>query len=153
MKKHFVLAVSVMFGVFMFFTVAGYALAGEDMMAKGESCPLDWSMTRPAQFSGYIGALVLDRDNHELGRIVDVTSGPDDAVNFFIIYSCLPGMSDKLIAFPVRQFNTQQRIETVVINTTQQEFQGAPTIESKMWPAQMTSSWAGEFYHYFENTF
>ncbi len=153
MNKNIRLAVSAMAGFLMLFTYAGYALAGEETMAKGESCPLDWSMSGPAQFSGYIGALVLDRDKHEVGRVVNVTSSTDGAINFLVIYSCLADMKDKLVAFPVRLSNTEQRVDTVIINTTQQEFRGAPAIESRMWPTQVGTGWASKFYHYFENTF
>ncbi len=152
MNKKFRLAASAIIGFFMVFTYVGYALAAEEAMAQGESCPVDYSMSRPAQFSGYIGALALDRDKHELGRVVNVSEGTDGAIHFLVIYSCLGDMKDKLVAFPVKLSNTEQRIETVIINTTQEEFRGAPAIESRMWPNEVGTGWATKFYDYFENT-
>lgn len=149
MNKNYRLAASAIVGVFMLFTYAGYALAGGETMAKGESCPLNWSMSGPAQFSGYIGALVLDRDKQELGRVVHVTFDSRDAINSLIIYSCLGDMRDKLVAFPVKLSNPQQKRETVILDTTQQEFRGAPAVESRMYPTHVRSSWADESYHYF----
>jgi hypothetical protein len=152
MEKIHLLAASALVGVFMVFTYAGYGLAGGETMAKGETCPLDWSASGPAQFSGYIGALVLDRDKQELGRVVHVTHDSREAINFLIIYSCLGDMRDQLVAFPVNLSNPKQRVDTVVLDTTQQEFRGAPVVESRMYPTRVRSSWADESYHYFENT-
>jgi len=143
-----------MIGVFMLFAYAGYALAGAETMARGESCPLDWSAAGPAQFSGYIGALALDRDKHELGRVVHVAyESSGDTVRFLIISSCLGDMKDKLVAFPVRLPDTKQRMATVIIDTTEQQFRGAPAIESREWTNQAGNIWANQAYHYFENTF
>ncbi len=160
MNRLWFFAMSLLFGAAMVFTSTGYSWAGEMAMGQGESCAVDFanSMTQTPRISGlpgggFIGALVLDRDNHELGRIVDVTAGANDEVNFFIIYSCLPGMADKLVAYPVREYNTDQEIGTVVINATREQFEKAPTIEGMLWPSQVGTSWAGKSYHYFENTF
>lgn len=151
MNRKFALAASAMVGFFMLFSTAGYALAGGDVLAQGESCPVNWSMAGPAQYSGYIGTLVLDPQNHELGRVVHVTYGSDDTVRFLIISSCLPGMKDKLVAYPVKLFDAPEASRnTVVIKTTPEEFRGAPAIESRMYPSQVGSSWEDKSYHYFE---
>jgi hypothetical protein len=153
MRKLWVLTISVMLGVSLFLAHAGSVMAGEGTMAKGEACPLDWSAARPSQFSGFIGALALDRDKNELGRVVDVTVGPDGTANFLIIYSCLPGMSNQIVAYPVRAFDPTQRMDSVVINATKEEFQGAPTISTQMYSSRQGNHLYQESYNYFEKTF
>jgi hypothetical protein len=144
----------------MAFGSTGYSWAAEGAMGSGASCPVDfaYSLTQPPLISnysdgGFIGATVLDRNDHDLGKVVDVTAGPNGGVNFLIIYSCLPGMTQKLVAYPVREFDTDQPVGTLVINANREEFQHAPTIESNLWPSGVGTRWVGESYRYFENTF
>lgn len=160
MKKLWFLAISLLFGAAMVFSSTGYSLAAEGILSQGESCPMDFgnSMTQMPRISGYtgggfIGALVVDRYNQELGKVVDVTVGPDGNVNFLLIYSCLPGMTDKLVAYPVRQYDTDQAVGTVWADITKEQFQAAPTIEGKLWPSGVGTSWVGESYHYFQKNF
>ncbi len=160
MKKLWFLAISFLFGTAMVFSSIGYSWAGEGAMSSGASCPVTFanSEIQPPVINGYndggyIGATVLDRDHQELGKVVDVTAGPNGGINFLIIYSCLPGMSEHLVAYPVRMLDTDQPVGTVTINASRQEFEHAPTIESNLWPSQVGTSWVGESYQYFENTF
>lgn len=162
MKKLWFLAMSLLFGFATVFSYAGYALAAaEQDTMMGESCPvadLPFAMTQPPRISGFnnggfIGATVLDRDNQEIGKVVDVTAGPHGEVNFLIIYSCLPGMADKLVAYPVREYDTDQAVGSVTINATREQFEQAPTIEGRLWPSGVGTGWVGKSYEHFENTF
>ena len=134
MNKLLALAISLVFGMSMFFAFAGPATAGEDTMMQGTSCAIP-SFSSPSQNSEYLGALVLDSQNNELGRVVDVTAGTDGAVNFLVVYSCLPGMSDKLVAIPVfdSELSYGQKLGTVTVSVTKDEFMGAPAITSQEW--------------------
>jgi len=95
MKRLLVSALSVAFGTFMFFTYAVLGMAGEDPIFA-ESCPLP-SFSGPSHYSGYIGAMAVDREYNDLGRVVDVMSGgsSDEWVGFLIVSSCLPGMNGR----------------------------------------------------------
>src|SRR5271157_3560112 len=109
MKKLLVSAIAVVFGMSMFVAYAVPATAGEDTTAQGASCPT-LSFSGPSYGSGYMGAIVLDPQDNELGRVFDVMSAEEGSINYLIVYSCLPGMSDKLVAIPVRDFDTPQRL-------------------------------------------
>ncbi len=151
MKKVLILAISVVFGMSMFFAYAGPALAG-DTMAQGTSCALP-SFTGPSHDSGYMGARVLDPQDNELGRVFDVTAGADGAINFLVVYSCLPGMTDKLVAIPVFEVETNQRVGTITVGVTKEQVMGAPAITSGEWNnlGFLWSHWFDKNRDYFEN--
>jgi len=154
MKKLLVLVISVVFGMSMFFTYALPAMAaeGEGMMA-GETCPLP-SFSGPSHDSGYLGALAVDREYKDLGRVVDVlsTGGNDGWITFLVVSSCLPGNSGKLVAIPYTAADRHQAVGTVVTDVTQDDFQKAPTIASEMNGAGW-NKWVQESYDYFAKTF
>jgi hypothetical protein len=129
-------------------------MAGDDMMWLGASCPIP-SFTGPSHDSGYLGAMAVDRQYNELGRVIDVTAGTEGMVNFLIVSSCLPGMGDRLVAIPVREFDIHESVGTVVTGITQEEFEKAPAISSKEWNnlGSRWSSWIRGDYNYFEKTF
>ena len=153
MKKLLGLAMAVVFGMSMFFTYVGPAAAGEESMAQGASCAFP-SFSGPSYDSGYIGALVLDPQNNELGRVIDVMSPGEGTINYFVVSSCLPAMSDKLVAIPVWAFDTTQRVGTVTVSVTKDQFLGAPAISSMEWYnlGSRWTSWLEETHAYFEKT-
>ena len=154
MKKISALAIAVVFGMSMFFAYAGPAAAGEGTMAQGASCGFP-SFTGPSHDSGYLGARVMDTEGNELGRVFDLISGDEGMVNYFIVYSCLPGMSDKLVAIPVWDFDTPQRVGTVTVNITKEKFLGAPAISKQEWSDLGTrwTQWLDDNHSYFEGTY
>ena len=140
MKKYFGLAIAVVFGMSMFVAYAVPAAAGEDTMAQGASCPT-LSFSGPIFGSGYMGAIVLDRQDNELGRVFDLMSSDEGTINYLIVSSCLPGMSDKLVAIPVRDLDTPQRFGTVTVSVTKEQFLGAPAISTGEY-ADLGSRWS-----------
>ena len=153
MKKLWVLAISAIFGVSMFFAYAMPAMADEDMPSLGATCPFP-SFTGPSHDSGYLGAMAVDREYNELGRVIEVMSGSEGTVNFLIVSSCLPGMGDKFVAIPVREFDIHESVGTVVTGITQEEFEKAPAISGKEWNdlGFRWSRWIQDDYKYFEKT-
>jgi hypothetical protein len=129
-------------------------MASEDAMWLDGPCP-NPAVTGPSHNSGYLGAMAVDREYNGLGRVIDVTSGSDGTVNFLIVSSCLPGMGDRLVAIPVREFDIRESVGTVVTIITQEEFEKAPAISSKEWNdlGSQWSSWIRDDYNYFEKTF
>jgi hypothetical protein len=154
MKKLLILAISVVFGMSMFFAYAGPATAGEEMMAQGAACA-NPSFSGASHDSGYMGALVLDPQNNELGRVFDVTSGIDGQINFLVVYSCLPGMADKLVAVPVWDTDIPQRVGTVTVSITKEQFLGAPGVTSQEYSdlGFRWSRWFEDNHTYFEKTY
>jgi len=153
MNKLLALALSAVFGMSMFFTYAGPVMAGEGMMA-GESCPLP-SFTGPSQYSGYMGALALDREQNELGRVVDVTTGggSDQWVDFLIVSSCLPGMNGRLVAIPYTAVESYSPVGTVVTAVTKEDFQNAPSISSDDFHGVGWGKWVQDDYNHFAKNF
>ena len=154
MKKLLVLVISVGFGMSMFFTYALPAMAaeGEGMMA-GETCPLP-SFNGPSHDNGYLGALAVDREYKDLGRVVDVlsTGGNDGWITFLIVSSCLPGMNGRLVAIPYTAADRHQTVGTVVTSVAQADFQNAPSISGEMNGAGW-NKWVQDSYNYFAQTF
>ena len=154
MKKLLVLAIAIAFGMSMFVAYAVPATAGEDTMAQGASCATP-SFSGPSYGSGYMGAMVLDPQGNGLGRVFDLMSAAEGTVDYLIVYSCLPGMSDKLVAIPVWDFDTPQRLGTVTVSVTKQQFLGAPAISSQEWSdlGSRWTYWLEDNHHYFEGTY
>jgi len=154
MKRIWFLAIAVVFGLSMFFTYAGPAAASEDTMAQGASCTIP-SFSGASHDSGYLGALVLDPQGNELGRVFDVMSASEGTADYLIVYSCLPGMSDKLVAIPIWDFDSPQKLGTVTVSTTKEQFMGAPAISSNEWSdlGSRWTHWLEDDHAYFEKTY
>ena len=153
MKKLWVLAIGVTLGVSILFSYAMPATADDDMPGLGATCPTA-AFTGPTHDSGYVGAMAMDRQYNELGRVIDVTAGSEGSVNFLIVSSCLEGMEGKLVAIPVRLPDTRESMNTVVTGVTQEEFETAPAVPSKDWNdlGSRWSSWIRDDYNHFEKT-
>ena len=79
----------------------------------------------------------------------------DGTINYLIFSSCLPGMSDKLVAIPVWDFDTTQRFATVTVSVTKDQFLGAPAISSMEWNnlGSRWTSWLEEEHASFEKAY
>ena len=161
MKKLLVLAISMVFGMSMFLTYAVPVMAGDDM-GISESCPMP-SMKGANQYtfggtshkSGYMGALAVDRQYNDLGRVVDVLTGggSEGGVDFLVVSSCLPGMNGRLVAIPFSAIENHPSFGTVITGVTKEDFQKAPSISSDEMNGLGWSRWVQEDYKYFEKTF
>jgi hypothetical protein len=154
MKKLLVLTIAVVLGMSMFVAYAVPEAAGEYTIAEGLSCATP-SFSGPSFGSGYMGAMVLDPQDNELGRVFDVMSADEGTINFLIVSSCLPGMNDKVVAIPVWDLDTPQRLGTVKVSVTKEQFLGAPAISSQEWSnlGFLWTYWFEENNRYFGETY
>ena len=117
-------------------------------------CPMIQASRTP-EVSGFVGALVTNNQKEELGRVSHVAYGPDGAINFLIVSSCLPGigMKRQLVAVPYRSFDYySQGKSEVTLNLSAEDFKNAPSFAEDSWPNGLVSDWAQKAYDYFENT-
>ena len=102
MKKIWALGFALVLGASMFLGFAVPTWAEETSMAQG-ACALDTSWNKPAYGGDLFGALVLDQNREELGRVVEVAvDSKGDLTNFLLISSCLPGMNGSWWPFRLR---------------------------------------------------
>ncbi len=161
MNKIWALGFALLFGTSLFVGSAIPTWAGEQTTAQG-ACPLDKSLSMPPVSSEYgteslYGVLVTDWTGEELGRIAGVTFDSDeDVTNFIIVSSCLPGMSEKLVAIPFKAnlnyspiksnlFPSERGILTLGLN--KDEFMNAPR-----YSGTSGENWAKKALEYWENT-
>ncbi len=142
----------------MVWVYASPAWAAEGMMGSKDtmassSCPEMMAWNRPDDVSGLVGALVSSRNNEELGRVVDVTESENGVTTFLIVASCLPEMSNQLVAIPYRSYNLPQKRSALTLNLTMDEFKNAPTFSADSWRENTVGQdWGGKAYRYFEST-
>ncbi len=146
MNKIWALGFALLLGGSLF---VGYAIptwAEEQPMAEG-TCALDTHFIVPEDVSGLIGALVLDQNREELGRVVGVEySSDEDLTNFLIVSSCLPGMSERLVAIPYTTFFPVS-IGTVTLGLSKDEFMNAP-----VYSGIIGEDWANQSLEYWQKT-
>ncbi len=145
-----------LFAFSMVWVYASPAWAGEGSMDQGSmaqsGCPMIQASRTP-EVSGMVGALVANRQNEELGRVIHVTYGPDGGINFLIVSSCLPGMSGRLVGVPYRSFdNYPEGKSEVTLNLSTEDFKNAPSFTQDSWPNGVDRDWAQKAYEYFEST-
>lgn len=151
-KKGLLLGLALLFGASMFLVSAMPAFAAEDSMAQS-ACPFDRSWSRAyLPGGGFIGALVLDREGEDVGRVIDVTTNNQGTINFLIVSLCLPDMSDRLVAIPYTASDSPAKSGDVTLALTMDDLKGAPTFSRDEWPYQVHYGWAQEAYNYFEKT-
>ena len=151
MNKGLRLGLVLLFGASMFLVSAMPAFAAEESMAQ-TACPFDTSWSRADLTSGLIGALVLDREGQDVGRVISVTADNQGTINFLIVSLCLPGMSDRLVAIPYTASDSPAKMGTVTLALTMEDLKGAPTFSKDAWPYQVPYGWSQEAYNYFEKT-
>jgi len=132
---------------------ASPAWTGEGTMAQS-ACPEIQAMNNKSiDMSGLLGAMVFNKDNEALGRVVDVSGSPSGGINFLIVSSCLPGMSGQLVAVPYTSYDyLPPRWDSVTLNLTTEDFKNAPSFSADSWPNRAGSDWSTKAYEYFEKT-
>lgn len=119
-------------------------------------CPIEYDYGGLASFgSPLMGALVVGRNGEELGRVAGVTLNANDQINFLIVASCLPGMTDRFVAVPYSAIDNLQSgpealaFGAVRVNVSQSDFEHAPSFARADWPNISSSRWARDSYDWF----
>lgn len=147
MKKNWALGFALVLGAFMLLGYAVPSWADGQSMAQG-ACALDTSRSKSAYGSDLFGALVLDQNREELGRVVEVTvDSKGDLTNFLLISSCLPGMNGELVAIPFTAYPYSPSRGIVTLGLSKEEFMNAPRYFGI--PGE---GWAQKAYEYWERT-
>ena len=147
MNKIWALGFALVLGASMFFVFAVPTWAEEESMGQS-TCALDTSWKKPAYSSDLFGALVLDQDRQELGRVVGVTvDSQGELTDFLIVSSCLPGSAEELVAIPFTAYPYSPSRGIVTLGLSKEEFMNAPRYSGI--PGE---DWAQRAYEYWERT-
>ena len=147
MKKNWALGFALVLGASMFLALAVPTGAEEQSMGQS-TCALDTSWSKPFYSSDLFGALVLDQDRQELGRVVGVTvDSKGELTDFLIVSSCLPGGAEELVAIPFKGYPYSPSEGIVILGLSKEDFMNAPR-----YTGMTGEDWANRAYEYWEKT-